>query len=148
DLREKTGVREPTWPGTAAPAAASADSKKALWAVIAAVLLVGLGVGGWYLYGRGAGGTKTAQAPAAVPAAAPRPAAAAGAAPAPAPQGTEAGAPTPSPEEIQKQIASMFEARSKEMEAKLKGQYDDKIKELQKQLEESKRAERTVPAVS
>jgi protein TonB len=67
-------------------------------------------------------------------------------------QPTEAAAPTPSPEEIQKQIASMFEARSKEMEAKLKGQYDDKIKELQKQLEESKRTERTastvVPAVS
>jgi protein TonB len=33
----------------------------------------------------------------------------------------------------------MFEARSKEMEAKLKGQYDDRIKGLQKQLEESKR---------
>jgi len=39
----------------------------------------------------------------------------------------------------------MFEARSKEMEAKLKGQYDDKIKELQKQLEDSKRTERGTP---
>jgi TonB family protein len=147
DLREKTGVREPTWPGVAAaasPAGAATGSKKGLLAALAAVVAVGLGVGGWFLYGRDSSGTvKTAQAP--VPAAQPAslpPAAV------PAPQPTEAGAPSPSPEEIQKQIAAMFEARSKEMEAKLKGQYDDKIKELQKQLEDSKRAERSgaVPA--
>ena len=45
----------------------------------------------------------------------------------------------PTPEEIQAQIQTMFEARSKEMEDKLKGQYDDRIKQLQKQLEDSKK---------
>ncbi|HTQ80388.1 MAG TPA: protein kinase, partial [Thermoanaerobaculia bacterium] len=143
DLREKTGVREPTWPGTVPPQAAAAGtgSKKGVFGALAALLLLALGGGGWYLWGRGGTGTKVAQGP--VPAAQPAGALpAAGAVPAPA-QGSEAGAPTPSPEEIQKQIATMFDARSKEMEAKLKGQYDDKIKELQKQLEESKRAERS-----
>ncbi|HEV7519357.1 MAG TPA: TonB family protein [Thermoanaerobaculia bacterium] len=148
DLREKTGVREPTWPGTQAPhppEPATAGSKKGLLAAVAAVVVVGLGVGGWFVFGRGTG-TKIAQAP--VPAT--QPTVPAAAVPATA-QPTEAGAPAPSPEEIQKQIAAMFEARSKEMEAKLKGQYDDKIKGLQKQLEESKREERPstiVPAVS
>ncbi|HZF09504.1 MAG TPA: energy transducer TonB [Thermoanaerobaculia bacterium] len=143
DRREKTGVREPTLPGVAAPAA-GAGSKTGLIAAIAAVLVLGLGAGWWYLLGPGAkGGTKTAQTPAAQPAALLPPSA--GAVPTAPAQGTEAGAAAPSPEEIQKQIASMFEARSKEMEAKLKGQYDDKIKELQKQLEDSKRAERSTP---
>jgi TonB family protein len=142
DFREKTGVREATWPGTPPPAPA-AGSKKGMLAAIAAVVVLGLGAGGWFLFGRG----KPAPAPAAQTAVAlPAPAAAA-----PAPQGTEAApAAAPSPEEIQKQIAAMFEARSKEMEAKLKGQYDDKIKGLQKQLEESQRPDRTtaLPAVS
>jgi TonB family protein len=146
DLREKTGVREPTWPGTHPGAAqTAAGSKKGLMAAVAAVVVLGLGAGGWFLFGRG-GSAKTTPPPAAQPAGLPP----AGAVPA-APQPTEAAAPAPNPEEIQKQIAAMFEARSKEMEAKLKGQYDDKIKGLQKQLEDSKRAERTptvVPAVS
>ncbi len=147
DFREKTGVREPTWPGTPPPATAAgnAGSKKGMLAAIAAVVVLGLGGGAWFLFGRGE--TKPAPAPAAQPAVAlPAPAAAV-----PAPQGTEAAAAAaPSPEEIQKQIAAMFEARSKEMEAKLKGQYDDKIKGLQKQLEESQRPDRaaSLPAAS
>jgi TonB family protein len=144
DFREKTGVREPTWPGTPPPAAA-AGSKKGMLAAIAAVVVLGLGGGAWFLFGRG--NVKPAPTPVAQPAATlPAPAAAA----VPAPQGTEVAAAAPSPEEIQKQIAAMFEARSKEMEAKLKGQYDDKIKGLQKQLEESQRPEHAtaLPAVS
>jgi TonB family protein len=139
DLREKTGVREPTWPGThPIQEPAAAGSKKGLLVAVAAVVVVGLGVGGWFVFGRGTGanganGAKTAPAPvAAAQPAVPPPA---------APQPTEAAAPAPNPEEIQKQIAAMFDARSKEMEAKLKGQYDDKIKGLQKQLEESKRGD-------
>ena len=142
DLREKTGVREPTWPGTLPPEAA-AGSKKGLLAAVAAVVVLGLGAGGWFLFGRGTGTPKAAPGA--------QPAVAMPAVPvAPAPQATEAGPAAPNPEEIQKQIAAMFDARSKEMEAKLKGQYDDKIKGLQKQLEESKRPEHAtvLPAVS
>jgi TonB family protein len=142
DLREKTGVREPTWPGTLPPEPA-AGSRKGLLAAVAAVVVLGLGAGGWFLFGRGTGTPKTAPGA--------QPVAAMPAVPvAPAPQATEAGPAAPNPEEIQKQIATMFDARSKEMEAKLKGQYDDKIKGLQKQLEESKRPERAtvLPAVS
>jgi TonB family protein len=145
-FRETTGVREATWPGTPppAPAAGSAGSKKGMLAAIAAVVVLGLGAGAWFLFGRGE--TKATPAPVAQTAVAlPAPAAAA-----PAAQGTEVAAAAPSPEEIQKQIAAMFEARSKEMEAKLKGQYDDKIKGLQKQLEESQRPDHAtaLPAVS
>ena len=43
-------------------------------------------------------------------------------------------------EELQAQIQTMFEARSKEMEDKLKGQYDDRIKQLQQQLEDSRKS--------
>ncbi|MEA2693748.1 MAG: eukaryotic-like serine/threonine-protein kinase, partial [Acidobacteriota bacterium] len=117
DPREKTGVREPTWPGTHPVEPAAAGSNKGLLAAVAAVVVVGLGVGSWFVFGRGGGTVKTAQAP--VPVAQPAPVPV-------APQPTEAAAPAPNPEEIQKQIASMFEARSKEMEAKLMGQYDDR----------------------
>lgn len=139
DMRERTGVREATLPGVAAPVASGGSGKA--WIGMAAVLAVAaLAAGGWWLFGRKP--TKPAAPPiaaAAAPATA-RPA---------APQGTEAAAaaPAPKPEEIQAQITSMFDARSKEMEAKLKQQYDDKIKALQKQLEESKKegaAERPV----
>jgi len=41
--------------------------------------------------------------------------------------------------QLQAQIQQMFEARSKEMEAKFKTQYDDRIKLLQKQLEDTRK---------
>jgi TonB family protein len=46
----------------------------------------------------------------------------------------------PTPEEIQAQLAEMIDSRSAEMEAKLKTQYDDRIKELQKQLDATQTA--------
>ena len=139
DLREKTGVREATWPGTHAQAAQVAEpSKKPLWIGIAAAALIALAAGGYFLFGRG-------EAPAASAPAIPPPAQVAsmpgGLQPAASPAVGTAGAPAgPTPEELQAQIQSMFEARSKEMEDKLKGQYDDRIKQLQQQLQESKKA--------
>lgn len=140
DLRETTGVREATWPGTRAQVAKEAEpSKKGLWIGLAAAAVVVLGAGGWFFLGRSGGGQAPAPAPpptvspttqtAAMPGTAPP---AAGPAAAPAGQ---------TPEELQAQIQKMFDARSKEMEDKLKGQYDDRIKQLQQQLEESKKAQ-------
>ncbi|HEY0555277.1 MAG TPA: hypothetical protein VGG20_13515, partial [Thermoanaerobaculia bacterium] len=64
DFRESTGVREATLPGTRAQAKAAEPSKAPLWIGIAAALLVALGAGGYFLFGRSGGG------PAAPPAAA------------------------------------------------------------------------------
>jgi hypothetical protein len=41
---------------------------------------------------------------------------------------------------LQAQIQQMIEARSREIESRLKGQYDDNIKQLQKKLEQSRHA--------
>ncbi|HKI03923.1 MAG TPA: TonB family protein [Thermoanaerobaculia bacterium] len=151
DPREATGVRQGTLPGTRFPAAqAQAEpSKKGLWIGIAAAALVALGAGGWFLFGRSAGDVQTAAAPPAaaattLPAAMPGtvPAGAAGTALDPA---APAG---PTPEEIQAQIQQMFEARSKEMESKFKTQYDDRIKQLQQQLEDSKAGAEPSPGPS
>jgi len=139
DLRETTGVREATWPGTRAQVAKEAEpSKKGLWIGIAAAAVVVLGAGGWFLFGRSSQPapapppavsptTQTASMPGTVPPASGPPAA-----------GASAGQ---TPEELQAQIQKMFDARSKEMEDKLKGQYDDRIKQLQQQLEESKKTQ-------
>ncbi|MFL6264265.1 MAG: TonB family protein [Thermoanaerobaculia bacterium] len=136
DLRETTGVREATWPGTRAQVAKEAEpAKKGLWIGIAAAAVVALGAGGWFLFGRSSGPavppsppptvsptTQTAAMPGTVP-------------PAAAPAAGQ------TPEELQAQIQKMFDARSKEMEDKLKGQYDDRIKQLQQQLAESKKTQ-------
>ena len=136
EARESTGVREGTLSGTRAQAAqAAAPGKKPLWIGIAAAVLVALAAGGYFLFGR-------------APAAAPPPAVPAAAQPAAVPPG---GAPaastpaTPTPEELQAQIQKMFDARSKDMEDKFKGQYDDRIKQLQKQLDESRKAAQAKP---
>lgn len=55
------------------------------------------------------------------------------------PAGTPAAS-GPTPEELQAQIQTMITAQSQEVEAKIKGQYDDQIKKLQQQLEESRRS--------
>ena len=110
-------------------------------------MLVAAGVGTWLAFGRG--GAEPAPPPPAETAAAPDPAALP-AAPA-TPAGTAEVPAGPTPEEIQSQISAMVAASSKEMEAKLKQQYDDRIKTLQQQLEESRRTEerqRSAPAPS
>ncbi|HSU83980.1 MAG TPA: hypothetical protein VLR69_16290, partial [Thermoanaerobaculia bacterium] len=118
DLRETTGVREATWPGTRAQVAKEAEpSKKGLWIGIAAAAVVALGAGGWFLFGR----SSQPPAPAPPPAVSPTTQAASmpGTVPpavGPAAAGTSA---SPTPEELQAQIQKMFEARSKEMEDKL-----------------------------
>jgi TonB family protein len=143
DMRETTGVREPTWPGVhAASVQEAASSKKPLFIGITAAALVALAVGGYFVFSGGKPETRMAAATES-PATA-NPATQAAALPAPAqlpvdPAATPAPAAGPNPEEIQAQIQAMFEARSKEMEAKLKGQYDDRIKHLQQQLEDSRK---------
>jgi TonB family protein len=140
--RESAGVREGTLSGThsgtlsgtrSQAARQPEPSRKGLWIGIAAVLaLAVLGGAGYFLFGRPASGT-AATAPGA---ATPEPAAMPGTTPAPAVVPAASG---PSEEQIQAQIQQMFEARSKEMEAKFKNQYDDRIKQLQTQLEETRK---------
>jgi len=96
------------------------------------VILAGLG---WYLFGRG-GGTPAApepqpqaQAPAPEPQPEPQPAAPAG----------------PTPEEIQEQIARMVTAQSEQLQAGLQAQYDERLKALQRQLDDAQKA-RAAPA--
>lgn len=139
-VRETGVVREVTLPGVV-PAAASAEpSKKGLWIGIAAALLVAAGVGGYFVVGGGGAKGKTAAAQPPMPtptqASMPGPASPAAGMPDPAVPAAPAG---PTPEELQAQIQQMFEAQSQEMEAKLKTQYDDRIKQLQSQLEDSRR---------
>jgi protein TonB len=149
-MRETTGVRQGTLPGTRMPVAAQAaapPSKTGLWIGLAAVLVLALAGAGWFLFLRPGSGNQTADAgnpppavsnttqPAAMPGTVP-PGAASTAADPNAPAGL-------SPEEIQAQIQQMFEARQKEVDSRLESQqsqYDERIKELQKQLEESRRA--------
>ncbi len=139
DMREVTAVREGTWPGTRAQVAKEAEpSKKGMWIGLAAAAVVVLGAGGWFLFGRSqppmpasppptvSPTTQAASMPGTVP-----PAVAPGA----------AGSSAPTPEELQAQIQKMIDARSKDMEDKIKGQYDDRIKQLQQQLEESKKTQ-------
>jgi TonB family protein len=146
--REGTGVREGTLSGTLSGTRSQSarepePSRKGLWIGIAAVLaLAVLGGAGYFLFGR----------PASEPAAT---AAATGAAPTPQPAALPGTTPAPaavpatatSEEQLQAQIQQMFEARSKEMEAKFKNQYDDRIKQLQSQLEETRKANNQQAAV-
>ena len=138
DMRETTGVREVTLPGTRPAAASAAPSKMPLYAGIAALLLVAAGGAGWYLFGRSV-----------PPPAAPvnEPLAASSIQPAALPVQAAPTPAGPTPEELQAQIKQMLDARSTEMEAKLKAQYDDKIKQLQQQLETTKKSETAQAAV-
>src|SRR4051794_9372800 len=129
-LREGTGVRDGTLSGTLAGTrsqAAPEPSRKGLWMGIAAALAVAvLAGGGYFLFGRSpaaTGGSPAGPPPGAAPA--PPVAARPGAPPAP---GAAPAATGPSEEQLNAQIQQMFDARSKEMEAKLKNQYDDRIK--------------------
>ena len=129
-----TSVRETTLSGTRSQFVEE-KSKKGLWIGIAAALLVAAGIGGYLMM---SGGSKPQTAavepapapfvPAAQPAAMPG-----GVQPAPVPAG-------PTPEELQAQIQAMIAAQGKQVEDKLKDQYDDQIKQLQQKLEESRKA--------
>jgi TonB family protein len=108
--------------GAAARGGGNRGNLTPLWVGLGVVALLALAAVGYLLFGRG--GAKPA--PAAATQAAAGPVSAAEAA-------RNAAA-------LQAQIQQMIEARSKDLENKLKGQYDDNIKQLQQKLEESRRA--------
>ena len=118
---------------------AAKSGGKGLWVGLAAVLVLALlGAGGYYYY-------FLRNPPAPVTPIEPPAAAATTDETAPPPlvepAATEPPAPAgPSPEELQTQLAKMIDARSAEMEAKLKSQYDARIKMLQDQLEATQEA--------
>ena len=152
DPREATGagVREGTgtWSGTRAHSSqAAAPSKKPLWIGLAAAALIVLAGGGYFLFGRSGGDAQAAAPKPPAVSSTVQPASMPGTMPPAATPATGPGAPgTPgaaagtTPDELQAQIQKMFEARSKQMEDKLKGQYDDRIKQLQQQLSESRKS--------
>ncbi len=141
DPRESTAVRtDSTLSGTRSKVAAAPPpkSKTGLWIGIAAALLVAAGAGYYFLM---PGGKSTDTLAQATPAPTPL-------VPAAQPATMPAGM---TPEQIQAQqaqvqaqleaqIQTMIAAQSKEVENKIKGQYDDQIKKLQQQLEDSRRA--------
>src|SRR5436305_1024781 len=138
DMRETTGVRQGTLPGTrlsaTAAAAAPSPARTPLYIGIAAAALVAAGLGGYLLLGRA--GAKPTQAAAPAPASSTQPAAMPlGRQPA----GGAAATGGPTQEELKAQIQQMLDARSQEMEAKLKAQYDDRIQTLQTQLDRQKK---------
>ena len=143
DPREATGVsgvREAAWPGTHAQSAQAAEpSKKPLWIGLAAAAVVALAAGGYFMFGRSGDAAVPPPAPYTPPP--PRPRRCREACRPRRPRRWARRGRPPQPEELQAQIQKMFEARSKEMEDKLKGQYDDRIKQLQQQLQESKKPE-------
>lgn len=129
DMRESTGVRNAAWASSPPPAAAgNLGGRKTLWIGLAAGIAA-LALGSWFVFGRSAPAAKKAPAPTA--------AAAAQAGAVPPGAATAAAAKEAA---LQAQIQQMIESGSKAMEAKLKTQYDDQIKQLQRKLEESKRA--------
>jgi TonB family protein len=152
ETREMASVRNDTTLSGTRSQSVAPKSKTGLWIGIAAAVLVAAGVGGYFMMSGGkaaetsaavAEPTPTPFVPAAQPASMPG-----GMQPTPVPAG-------PTPEELQAQIQSMISAQSKDVENKIKGQYDDQIKKLQQQLEDSRRAAaepaqmpvRAVPAV-
>ena len=138
DARERTAVRDAGWAAGAAHAApagavqplaaasqSAASDRKPLWIGLAAAALLAIVAGGYFLFGRGGAAAK--------PATQPGGAAAAAGAVSPAESARTAAA-------LQAQIQQMIEARSKDIESKLKSQYDDNIKQLQKKLDDSRKA--------
>jgi TonB family protein len=108
----------------AAGEARAERSKVPLLAAAAVVVLLLAGGGGWYaMKSRAAAAETKAAAQPTLPAPAAQPLVA-------EPQG-------PTPEEIQAQLAAMIDTRSDEMAAQLRDQYDQKIRELQGQLQQA-----------
>lgn len=136
ETREVHAVRtDATLSGTQSrSAAARPKSKTPIFVGLAAGVLVAA-AGAWFLVLRPGQTAQTAQtsAPMAAPAAQP--------AVMPSTQPVAPVQTGPTPEELQAQIQSMIAAQSQEVENKLKDQYDDQIKQLQQQLEASRRAQ-------
>lgn len=136
DVRETTAVRQGTQ--ASAKVASGSSSKAGLFiGLAAAVLLAAVGGGAWYFLNQSKAEKEAAAAAAAAavqPAPMTQPASMPGPAPAPVPAG-------PTREELEAQIRAMLDTQSQQMEAKFKSQYDERVKQLQQQLEETKRRE-------
>ncbi len=116
-------------------AAAPGSKTNPMIYVAAAVVLLGLLGGGGWMFMRGRA------TPAAVPPAAPVPGAPApGTAPPAMTQETQA--------QLQAQIDQLVQAQIQANESKLKSQYDDRLKQLQKQLEDSRKSGGASPSAS
>jgi TonB family protein len=132
DIREATGVRQGTLAG--ARVASGSSSKAGLFIGIAAALLIGVGVAVWFLFFQNQGTQQAAATPAVQPSPMTQPAAMPGPAQAPVPAG-------PTREELEAQIREVLDAQSQQMEAKFKSQYEERVKQLQQQLEDTKHRE-------
>lgn len=117
------------------PAQAATSAKKTnpmIFVAAAVVLLALVGGGAWYMM-------RGKSTPAAAPAAA---------APAPAVPAPGATQPAMTQEQIQAQIDQLVQAQIQASESKLKTQYDDRLKQLQKQLEDSRKPGAPSPSPS
>lgn len=113
-------------PAEAPVEARASRSKVPLLAAAAVVVLLLASGGGWLVMKNRAEAAETAAAAAAQPVL-------------PAPVAEPAAPQGPSPEEIQEQLAAMIDTRSDEMAAQLRDQYDQKIRDLQGQLQQAQR---------
>lgn len=132
DVREATGVRQGTLAG--ARVASGSSSKAGLFIGIAAAVLIGVGLAAWLFLFKDKG---TQQAAAPPPAVQPAPAVQQAVLPGPAAQPAAPAGPTR--EELQAQIREILDAQSQQMEAKYKAQYEERLKQLNQQLDETKR---------
>jgi serine/threonine-protein kinase len=132
DLRDTTGVRQGTLPG--ARVSSGSSSKAGLFIGIAAAVLIAVGVAAWFFLLKDKGTQQAVATPPAIQPAAQPAALPGGVQAAPVPAG-------PTREELEVQIREMLDAQSQQMEAKFKSQYDDRVKQLQQQLEETKKRE-------
>ncbi len=110
---------------------AAGGSKKLLWiAVAAAVLVAAIAVGVYYAVFASASGAPAAEPPLAQ-----------AQMPAPEPRPAEPAKPAgPDPAELQAQIDKMVEEKTQAMEANLKEQYDQRITDIKKQLQDAEEA--------
>jgi len=108
-------------PAAAGAAAERKGPSKAVIATLAAALVLVLAAAGWWALQGGLGAEKAEAEPVAQ------------ALPDPVPAEPEG----PTPEEIQTQLAAMIDSRSEEMAEQLRDQYDQRIRDLQKQLEQA-----------
>ncbi len=121
-------------PPPAQPAASAKKSNPMILVAAAVLLLALVGGGAWFMM-------RGRTTPAAPPPAAPLAAATAAGAPAPA-MSAETQA------QIQAQIDQLVQAQIQANESKLKTQYDERLKQLQKQLEDSRRPSSPSPSSS
>lgn len=115
-----TGIRDITRTGVVM--VPPQKSKTGLFAGLAAVLLLIIGGGFGYMWWNGQQADQQAAAAASIP---------------PPPPAEPAG---PSPEEIQAKIKELIDQQTSALEENIRGQYDDQLKDLEKQLTDARAA--------